>query len=61
MAPKPGEASCLVVSHFLGVNNAIASMLGSRKLGHGRGGVFGRTQGAANSASMMVFAQKGPR
>ena len=25
---------------FLGVNNAIASMLAARKLGHGRGGVF---------------------
>lgn len=43
---------------FLGVNNAIASMLDARKLGHGRGGVFWQTQGSGKSFSMVFFAQK---
>ncbi len=43
---------------FLGVNNAIASMLESRKEGHGRGGVFWQTQGSGKSFSMVFFAQK---
>ena len=43
---------------FLGVNNAIASMLGARKAGHGRGGVFWQTQGSGKSFSMVFFAQK---
>jgi len=43
---------------FLGVNNAIASMLEARKLGHGRGGVFWQTQGSGKSFSMVFFAQK---
>jgi hypothetical protein len=42
---------------FLGVNNAIASMLAARKLGHGRGGVFWQTQGSGKSYSMVFFAQ----
>ncbi|MFN8586487.1 MAG: type I restriction endonuclease subunit R [Candidatus Eisenbacteria bacterium] len=42
----------------LGVNNAIASMLEARKLGHGRGGVFWQTQGSGKSYSMIFFAQK---
>jgi len=40
------------------VNNAIASMLEARKLGHGRGGVFWQTQGSGKSFSMVFFAQK---
>jgi type I restriction enzyme R subunit len=43
---------------FLGVNNAIASMLEARKLGHGRAGVFWQTQGSGKSFSMVFFAQK---
>jgi type I restriction enzyme R subunit len=43
---------------FLGVNNAIASMLAARKAGHGRGGVFWQTQGSGKSFSMVFFAQK---
>ncbi|MFY8215822.1 MAG: type I restriction endonuclease subunit R, partial [Chthoniobacterales bacterium] len=43
---------------FLGVNNAITSMLTARKLGHGRGGVFWQTQGSGKSFSMVFFAQK---
>jgi len=43
---------------FLGVNNAIASMLAARTLGHGRGGVFWQTQGSGKSFSMVFFAQK---
>jgi type I restriction enzyme R subunit len=43
---------------FLGVNNAIASMLEARKLRHGRGGVFWQTQGSGKSLSMVFFAQK---
>jgi len=38
---KAGLVKILGQNHqFLGVNNAIASMLEARKLGHGRGGVF---------------------
>jgi type I restriction enzyme, R subunit len=43
---------------FLGVNNAIASMLEARELRHGRGGVFWQTQGSGKSLSMVFFAQK---
>ena len=43
---------------FLGVNNAIASMLAAREAGHGRGGVFWQTQGSGKSFSMVFFAQK---
>lgn len=43
---------------FLGVNNAIASMLEARQRGHGRGGVFWQTQGSGKSFSMVFFAQK---
>ena len=43
---------------YLGVNNAIASMLEARQLGHGRGGVFWQTQGSGKSFSMVFFAQK---
>jgi type I restriction enzyme R subunit len=43
---------------YLGVNNAIASMLEARTLGHGRGGVFWQTQGSGKSFSMVFFAQK---
>lgn len=44
---KAGLVKILGQNHqFLGVNNAIASMLEARKLGHGRGGVFWQTQGS---------------
>ena len=56
---KAGVVKILGQNHqFLGVNNAIASMLEARKLGHGRGGVFWQTQGSGKSFSMVFFAQK---
>ena len=59
---KVGLVKVLGQNHqFLGVNNAIASMLEARKLGHGRGGVFWQTQGSGQSFSMGFFAQKGLR
>ncbi len=56
---KAGLVKVLGQNHqFLGVNNAIASMLEARQLGHGRGGVFWQTQGSGKSFSMVFFAQK---
>ena len=56
---KSGLVKVIGQNHqFLGVNNAIASMLEARKLGHGRGGVFWQTQGSGKSFSMVFFAQK---
>ncbi|MFN6138413.1 MAG: type I restriction endonuclease subunit R [Planctomycetota bacterium] len=56
---KAGLVKILGQNHqFLGVNNAIASMLEARKSGHGRGGVFWQTQGSGKSFSMVFFAQK---
>jgi type I restriction enzyme R subunit len=56
---KAGLVKVLGQNHqFLGVNNAIDSMLEARKLGHGRGGVFWQTQGSGKSFSMVFFAQK---
>lgn len=56
---KAGLVKILGQNHqFLGVNNAIASMLEARALGHGRGGVFWQTQGSGKSFSMVFFAQK---
>jgi len=56
---KAGLVKIVGQNHqFLGVNNAIASMLDARKLGHGRGGVFWQTQGSGKSFSMVFFAQK---
>jgi type I restriction enzyme R subunit len=56
---KAGLVKVLGQNHqFLGVNNAIASMLEARELGHGRGGVFWQTQGSGKSFSMVFFAQK---
>lgn len=56
---KAGLVKILGQNHqFLGVNNAILSMLEARKLGHGRGGVFWQTQGSGKSFSMVFFAQK---
>lgn len=56
---KAGLTKILGQNHqFLGVNNAIASMLEARQLGHGRGGVFWQTQGSGKSFSMVFFAQK---
>ena len=56
---KAGLVKIIGQNHqFLGVNNAIASMLEARKRGHGRGGVFWQTQGSGKSFSMVFFAQK---
>jgi type I restriction enzyme R subunit len=56
---KAGLVKILGQNHqFIGVNNAIASMLEARKRGHGRGGVFWQTQGSGKSFSMVFFAQK---
>ena len=56
---KSGLVKVIGQNHqYLGVNNAIASMLEARKLGHGRAGVFWQTQGSGKSFSMVFFAQK---
>lgn len=56
---KSGLVKILGQNHqFIGVNNAIKSMLNARALGHGRGGVFWQTQGSGKSYSMVFFAQK---
>lgn len=56
---KAGLVKVLAQNHqLLGVNNAIASMLQARALGHGRAGVFWQTQGSGKSFSMVFFAQK---
>lgn len=56
---KAGLVKIIGQNHqFLGVNNAIASMLEASRLGHGRGGVFWQTQGSGKSFSMVFFAQK---
>ena len=56
---KAGLVKIIGQNHqFLGVNNAIASMLKARQMGHGRGGVFWQTQGSGKSFSMVFFAQK---
>jgi type I restriction enzyme R subunit len=56
---KAGLVKVIAQNHqFLGVNNAIASMLEARKMGHGRGGVYWQTQGSGKSFSMVFFAQK---
>lgn len=58
-AHKAGLAKIVGQNHqFLGVNNAIASMLEARRGWHGRGGVFWQTQGSGKSFSMVFFAQK---
>ncbi len=56
---KAGLAKIIGQNHqYLGVNNAIASLLEARKRGHGRAGVFWQTQGSGKSFSMVFFAQK---
>jgi type I restriction enzyme R subunit len=56
---KAGLVKIIGQNHqFLGVNNAITSMLAARKAGHGRGGVFWQTQGSGKSFSMVFFSQK---
>ena len=56
---KAGLVKVLGQNHqVLGVNNAIASMLAARELGHGRAGVFWQTQGSGKSFSMVFFSQK---
>jgi type I restriction enzyme R subunit len=56
---KAGLVKIVGQNHqFLGVNNAIASMLEARQRGHSRGGVFWQTQGSGKSFSMVFFAQK---
>lgn len=58
-AHKSGLVKIIGQNHqFLGVNNAISSMLAARAMGHGRGGVFWQTQGSGKSFSMVFFAQK---
>ena len=58
-AKEGGLAKIIGQNHqFLGVNNAISSMLAARTEGHGRGGVFWQTQGSGKSYSMVFFAQK---
>jgi type I restriction enzyme R subunit len=56
---KAGLVKIIAQNHqFLGVNNAIASMLEARKRGDGRAGVFWQTQGSGKSFSMVFFSQK---
>ena len=56
---KAGLVKIIGQNHqFLGVNNAISSMLEARKLGHGRAGVFWQTQGSGKTFGMVFFAQK---
>jgi type I restriction enzyme R subunit len=56
---KAGLVKIIGQNHqYLGVNNAIASMLAARESGHGRGGVFWQTQGSGKSFAMVFFAQK---
>lgn len=56
---KAGLVKIIGQNHqFLGVNNAIISMLAARKAGDSRGGVFWQTQGSGKSFSMVFFAQK---
>lgn len=56
---KAGLVKVIGQNHqYLGVNNAIASMLAARQRGHGRAGVYWQTQGSGKSFSMVFFAQK---
>lgn len=56
---KAGLVKIIGQNHqFLGVNNAIASMLEARRRRDGRAGVFWQTQGSGKSFSMVFFAQK---
>ncbi len=56
---KSGLVKVIGQNHqYLGVNNAIASMLKAREERHGRAGVFWQTQGSGKSFSMVFFAQK---
>ncbi|MDA3924097.1 MAG: type I restriction endonuclease subunit R, partial [Kiritimatiellae bacterium] len=56
---KAGLTKIIGQNHqFLGVNNAISSILEAREAGHGRGGVFWQTQGSGKSFSMVFFSQK---
>jgi type I restriction enzyme R subunit len=56
---KAGKIRKVVAKNhqFLGVNNAIAAVLGLKK-NRGRLGVYWQTQGAGKSYSMVFFAQK---
>jgi type I restriction enzyme R subunit len=60
--PRQARAIAGAAQHhlqqFLGVNNAIASMLEARQRRDGRAGVFWQTQGSGKSFSMVFFAQK---
>ncbi|PKN43786.1 MAG: deoxyribonuclease HsdR, partial [Deltaproteobacteria bacterium HGW-Deltaproteobacteria-20] len=56
---KEGLVKIIGQNHqYLGVNNAIRSMLEARRQRHGRAGVFWQTQGSGKSFSMVFFAQK---
>ncbi len=53
---KAGLVKIIGQNHqFLGVNNAIASMLEARQRGHGRGGVFWQTQGSGKSCILNLL------
>jgi type I restriction enzyme R subunit len=56
---KAGLVKIIGQNHqYLGVNNAISSMLAARQMKHGRAGVFWQTQGSGKSFSMVFFSQK---
>jgi type I restriction enzyme R subunit len=56
---REGLIKIIAQNHqYLGVNNAVASMLEARERQHGRAGVFWQTQGSGKSFSMVFFAQK---
>lgn len=54
-----GTVKIMAQNHqYLGVNNALTSMITARSMGHGRAGVFWQTQGSGKSLAMVFFAQK---
>jgi type I restriction enzyme R subunit len=54
-----GTVKIMAQNHqYLGVNNALRSMITARSMGHGRAGVFWQTQGSGKSLAMVFFAQK---
>ncbi len=56
---KSGLVKIIGQNHqYLGVNNAISSMLEARRRGDGRAGVFWQTQGSGKSFAMVFFSQK---
>jgi hypothetical protein len=62
MDTKGGTQKIVAKNHqYLGVNNAIASMLKARELGHGRGGVFWQTQGSGKTYTMAKTIEEAGR